>query len=701
MNTTSFAGPAAVRGVVLPARAAYLVGVGSRAGVRRAVQEASTRWGGATEPIISVRKGGRVDRRWKQVLRAARVDGLVNVDAGESGDAFAAKLRMTVVPIDEIDLWGTTSATTHPSHVGGFVQHQTPVIASSPDAPLWEAVAAGDITEDHQMQLRDVDVALLRSRPDGVARAQLDRGATLLDRTLVQFEEHCAMNLPPAGSAVVWVTAPDAVRDCVAFWNLRAIRSLRFSYAPMVLLPDRDVEHWVHYRDQFQWVLARPADFAPDVLVVSAGVPKERRRELARLLGLTRTTEKVRAGRSAAPKPARTAPFTYRDDVVPWGWVLNDREYGKISPAQLFVHEGRAAVRIISPVRFTGSGQTLLRVDSDAFAALPRQPVIADAIHRNATWSGRWLQFVTRATDEYALDLTVPSLPECVTLLLRQRATTHQLSDKGRLGAPLLRDIDVTRLLEPGVVEAIAALTTPRAPALERELRRARDAGLPENAIRDLAARWGGRHDRRHRAAHDMGDPNAVRALEELCRLGWAERGLQSDCDHCGLRQFVPLDAIRDGASCPGCRADATFTATTTGVGIRYRLNTFVDRASDQGVIPHLAAIAVLEARAQRSFFLAGTDVTFADGEASEVDLVGIMDGRVVAGEVKTKPRDFTARQIARDVALSTKLGADVHVLAANGDVPDGVRAKATKAAAAAGLELLILDRAALRPPAS
>ena len=697
MNFSSFSGPTAVRGVVLPARAAYLVAANSRSGVRRAVQEASSRWGGATEPIIPVRKNGRVDRLWKQVLGAAKVDGVVNVDSGEAGEKAAAALGLTTVPIDDIDLWGTTSASLHPLCVTGFRQPQAPVIASAADAPLWEAVAAGDITDEHARQLRELDVGLYRGQPDGIGRAQLGRGATLLDRTLVQFEEHWAMDLPPAGPAVVWITAPNGVRDCVAFWNVRALRSLRFAYTPMVLLPDRDVEHWIEYAQQLHHTLARPADFAPDVLVISAGVREERRSAVADLLGLTRTGDKVRSGRSTPPRPVRTPPFTYRDNISPWGFVLNQREYGKVSQAQMYVHEGKATVRVVSPVTFSDTGGgTLVRLDSDALDGLPRRQVIAEAIHPSATWSGKWLQLNSVAAPEYEFPLVVPGLPECVMLLLRQRATEHQLSDKGRLGAALLRDIDVTCLLEPGIAEAITALTTERAPALERELRLARDKGLPENDVVALAAKWGGRHERRHRFAGDIGGARIVPALEQLCRLDWAERGVQAECEHCRLDHFVPLGSVTGGATCPGCRSAATYTATGAGLGVRYRLNTFVDRASDQGVIPHLLAIAALVRRVPHVYLLAGTNLRFPDGNAPEVDLVGVVDGQVAAGEVKTKSRDFTRKEIAATVDQARRLDADVCIFAVEDTMPDDLRNAAT--AAAKRLDVLLLDHTDLRP---
>lgn len=34
--------------------------------------------------------------------------------------------------------------------------------------------------------------------------------------------------------------------------------------------------------------------------------------------------------------------------------------------------------------------------------------------------------------------------------------------------------------------------------------------------------------------------PDNVAALEQLCELGWAERGLRVKCTACGLGTFVP-----------------------------------------------------------------------------------------------------------------------------------------------------------------
>jgi len=133
---------------------------------------------------------------------------------------------------------------------------------------------------------------------------------------------------------------------------------------------------------------------------------------------------------------------------------------------------------------------------------------------------------------------------------------------------------------------------------------------------------------------------------------------------------------------------------------VQYRLDSFTDRASDNGLLPHLLVIAELCRRQPRSHFLPGTDVTFDDGRQEEVDIFGIWDGKVLSGEVKTSASEFDESQLRRDVALSQRLGADIHLLASVTPVEQAVRESARALCEAAGLELLVLDHADLRPPA-
>jgi hypothetical protein len=89
--------------------------------------------------------------------------------------------------------------------------------------------------------------------------------------------------------------------------------------------------------------------------------------------------------------------------------------------------------------------------------------------------------------------------------------------------------------------------------------------------------------------------------------------------------------------------------------------------------------------------------VTFADGIAAEIDLLGIVGGRVVAGQVKTAATEHTAEQIRADVARAAALTADVYILATASNT---TAAQRRTAAHRSGLDVLILDGSQLRPGA-
>lgn len=80
-------------------------------------------------------------------------------------------------------------------------------------------------------------------------------------------------------------------------------------------------------------------------------------------------------------------------------------------------------------------------------------------------------------------------------------------------------------------------------------------------------------------------------------------------------------------------------------------------------------AIAALHQLA--SYFLPGANLVFSASERAEVDLYGTFGGRVLAGELKTRASEFHAEQTARDIELSARLDAEVHLMAVVDALPD------------------------------
>ncbi|WP_420082817.1 hypothetical protein ACN6AT_37490 (plasmid) [Streptomyces sp. JL4002] len=91
--------------------------------------------------------------------------------------------------------------------------------------------------------------------------------------------------------------------------------------------------------------------------------------------------------------------------------------------------------------------------------------------------------------------------------------------------------------------------------------------------------------------------------------------------------------------------------------------------------------------------------VAIDDMESASPMGIGIHEGKVLAGEVKVKAAEFSKNnQIARDVELSRRLGADIHLMAATDVIDDALQDEARDRCDRAGLELLVLHEPELRP---
>jgi hypothetical protein len=703
MDGRDYVGPTAVQAAVLPARAVYLVADGSEGGLRRAVQEACTRWGGMTEPIIPVKPGGEIDPWWQQVVSTARADSAVNVDADPDDAAKVAEtLGLGLVSLADIDDRGLASFTVHPDAVGpGELPGPNAYVMASEKRGLWEVVGAGDLTDAHVESLGGSGFYTRRPHEDEVARAQLS-GGTLVERTCSQFAEHWARGLE-FGPAVVWVTEPGSFADCIFFWNLRALRPLRYGSLPMLLLPVGQVQYWLHFAAELGHVLERPGQFEPDVAVCSLAVSDADLDKTASELELQHHEGEPRIGH-AWPAAPRKPPYTYQLGLDARRWLDFERSYGQVTDVDVQLFRGTTAVRFASPVEFGRGAAALVRLSGALLDGLPRHPAVAERIIKGGIWRDGALQIIARGWGDSQFEIHVPELAEVTAALLGAATTRHALSaKKGQAGMAWLQQTDISPLVQPGVFAAIRALTTRRSKELVRELRKLRQDGAVDDELAEIAAHWGGRSERRYRCAEqlerDDGVADAAGALERLCAAGWAERGLSVTCGACGLPSFVPFAEATGRANCPGCSSPAEYE-TGSALVVYYRLSSHLDLLSDQGVLPHLLTIAALQRQAKQSHFLPGVDVWFSadDSEKAEADIFGVRDGQVLSGEVKTRASEFTPEQVTRDVKLSSRLGADTHILAATDDIPAEVTELARKLCTASGLTLLTFGKTDLLP---
>jgi hypothetical protein len=297
-----------------------------------------------------------------------------------------------------------------------------------------------------------------------------------------------------------------------------------------------------------------------------------------------------------APTVRPLHAYATTENFDPRQWFLAKREYGELKEIEGHIQSGMATLRFSSPVAWRrASGRTLLSVRGPVLDALPKRTPVANMVIANGAWRDGAVEIATHAISSYTLPVSIPTLGEALESVLRATTSKHALSDKGKLGVAL--SDKAQDLLAPGVFEAALSLATPRSKELMRELRSMRKRGDPDERIAELASRWDGRMERRFRIATALGNPAgpvAASALERLCAIGWAERGFQVSCTRCGMAAFVALQVTASEPRCPGCGSGQRYTATETGPGVYYRLNTLADRGVDQGVLPHLLVVAAL-----------------------------------------------------------------------------------------------------------
>lgn len=415
---------------------------------------------------------------------------------------------------------------------------------------------------------------------------------------------------------------------------------------------------------------------------------------------MVESSEEVRIEIKTPPPPPRQPPFTFLVDKDPTPWLLFQRRYGTTTIASAQVFRERTAVSLELPVHFNRPGFFKVNIASEVFDAFPKSDAVAKIVANNTRWHDDGLEFLCQTWPRYKFDIRIPLLSEVATATLRSSVASWALSDKGRLGESIISAKNLEVLLRPGVYEAIRDLTTRRSIHLVREVE-AREQTEEELDRAQFVSEIGGRFERRSQSAidlHKVSDASRPEALEQLVALNWAERGLRIVCARCDVTSFVELQAADSSATCPGCGTYQTYVRSTQGITLYYRLNSLIDRASDQGVLPHLLAIAALRKRSKNTFIFPGINVQLASGKRGELDVFGVHLGKVIAGEVKTAAVEFSPDQIDRDVALTDAVGADIHVMACIEEPSHEATARAAALVERQGRELVVFGAADLRP---
>ncbi len=137
--------------------------------------------------------------------------------------------------------------------------------------------------------------------------------------------------------------------------------------------------------------------------------------------------------------------------------------------------------------------------------------------------------------------------------------------------------------------------------------------------------------------------------LGRLSEIQLVRRGFYLTCPNCGIPSWYPLEVVRETITCLGCsHSFALPVEKPTGNEIQweYTLNTLVNRAVEQDVLPVLLAIRYLAKGKSVSSVVPGLELLQDGNVKVELDFTFISDHEISSGECKAG-REIGAKDIA------------------------------------------------------
>jgi len=710
---SDYLGQGIVDFTVRPIRLAYLIERGSEDGFRLAVEEATTRWGGMSELIVPYRPDGTVDEYWVAAVALNPPDHLA-VTAGIDAAVQSRLSETLMVQVQQIKVFSdgqygnglNQNLVKPPAERADYVLMDVADMAAPPlRLAALGCVAARNVGLWHDLgaPLRAVDSF---GMPETMAQS---RGSTAIEGTRRQLQELTGSGIPNP-PAVVWVAEEESLEDAIAFWNLRALTMIRPN-RPLAWAVTPAIFREAHFQQLLEQGIRRHWEsIEPDIGLGSVSLDGNTLAEMvaAALPAVPGVPWKVYEGSSikyGRPPVDGTPPEgrIYTTDLQFLRWsVHRPRRIGQNTRVPVQLHRRRTIVATDSPVAFARlefAPVVMAGLSGVYDLSLPKGASYGPLFHDNARAVEGVVEFTTAAQPRYEFEIRIPTRADLLMAYLAEKGVAGVVSDKGRLAEGVVALVqDLEPLRSQAVLKVVDALTTHRVEydikALKKQM-----YGASEEGLRRMAE---GLQDVRQTSRPLQGIVSlvggdlktATAAVEALVAGGMAIRGFQLVCSVCGMKLFLEIRDVDPLPVCPGCgsRADFPRDQGSGEPAIYYRLNTLVDRASDNGVMVHLLAVAGLRRRDQQGHVVPGMKFpSLADREA---DVVGLLGTEIWVGEAKTGAASFTEAQVERDVDLAKRIRADHYMMVSLEEIAEGVKKIAVEKCLAAGIKVWSLEGA-------
>jgi len=300
----------------------------------------------------------------------------------------------------------------------------------------------------------------------------------------------------------------------------------------------------------------------------------------------------------------------------------------------------------------------------------PRSKGVANLIKSNSWFSDYGLSTTVMALPAPVyFEFTLPTEREALRAYLQDRGYESRLSRSGQYARAViglvggLRRTDV--FANPVCYRVLDKLALKSSKKIAQRL--IRKLGLHDVKEEDLISFFAGaeviaemkrvpKTCEQLASAVDVLQKDLLPLLSQLVDKGIVRRGFNCPCPKCGAPTWYPLDSLSERLSCPGCSYQFVLPVERSqGHEARweYTLNTLVNRAMDQDVLPHIIALWRLAKDVPEACVVPGLDLLPVGSEQveAEFDFVFVRDQELFAGECKAgtelEQKDIDAARLA------------------------------------------------------
>lgn len=700
---------------VRPLRFAYFLLEDDWAGLERILRFTCTQWGGIRNFLIPVSKDLEFWDSFEQMLTIHPPDRFISYLPADVDATPLTRRLQTLFPGHHVMLlpgptWEQRDRSAHALSVLSFApQAAEPLPAgerkslnvfaipedSSERAFLLALFGAIYQNQEEEYQkifhLRPVSVGL---RDDSLWQRQHDQtgNGSVLNVTSYELCTH-EIRSPGEDLAFHLIVADSVVGICY-FWNYRAVKEAAAIASTAgrrtLLVPDGVIADPRTLQSLCEYLRTVPTvpETTSDLDLVLTCMNDETGRALEEQLRALSGVEVPQTARLGVERwfgyPDRSPREADPNRVLRCGFARPPicdsylEGYGRRQlPTMAFLDLGRNDILFEPPQKFRNRwrGHTVVDIGCDAWKDYARDAGVANLVQQGA-WFTRYGLSVELETPERPtyLQVTVPSVWEAVRTYFSQRGFGIRVSTPGKYAAGLLdlvgglKKADLfASTLAYRVLDALAMKSSKKvAQRIMRELKA--DPSAEEGLLRLL------------RDADIVPElKKSPKTLQELLGLGErsallsllggfaqakvVKRGFHASCPACMTPSWFPLSSVHETLTCPGCSHVFPLPVQYPhGSGLEltweYTLNSLVNRAMDQDVLPAILALFHETKPDCRCFAVPGLELIplGSNDVEGELDVFFIRDQELFAGECKAgtelADKDFQTARFAASLGV-------------------------------------------------